>query len=251
MTPSRSVVVGYNGSPASVAAAHWGYDYCALSRRALLLVCAAPADDLVDELDARAAGPKVPITAVVDRRRPADGLLEHSASAELLVLGVGEATHPRELGGLTEHLAATALCPVITVRAGHRPGTAGGIAVGASDSVAGRLAMRFAVAEATRTGLPLTVVGNDLGQDPAQLPGWIRSVTDGPELSPAVRTLQRAESPADVLVEESESQLLTVVGSHHSTDPWSIRLGPVAEAVFRRSSSPVALVGHLRRRLDK
>jgi nucleotide-binding universal stress UspA family protein len=36
---------------------------------------------------------------------------------------------------------------------------------------------------------------------------------------------------------------LLVLGSHHSEQSWSIRIGPIAEALMRRSPCPVMLVG--------
>jgi nucleotide-binding universal stress UspA family protein len=40
-----------------------------------------------------------------------------------------------------------------------------------------------------------------------------------------------------------ERAALLVLGCHHSEQPWSIRLGPVAEELMRFSRCPVMLVG--------
>ena len=36
---------------------------------------------------------------------------------------------------------------------------------------------------------------------------------------------------------------LLVMGAHHSEQSWSIRVGPIAEELMRRSPCPVMLVG--------
>lgn len=272
-----AIVVGYNGSAAAVAAARWGFDHCVRTGRRLILAYDSgesdpsrrpgggepidaidPVDDgIVDQLRNRHSGSDVPIETAVGTQSPSIGLLERSAHADLLVLG-GEATpHPRLLGALTEHLAATALCPVAAISPAERSVTAGAdhVAVGVTDSVAGLLALEFAVAEAIRMGCSLTaVVSNDfsegLGGDPAKTLRWIHSSTATSDLEITVQTVHPDDRPADVLIDVSATAAITVVGSHHSNDPWSIRLGPVAEAVLRLALSPVVLVGHRRRPRD-
>jgi nucleotide-binding universal stress UspA family protein len=36
---------------------------------------------------------------------------------------------------------------------------------------------------------------------------------------------------------------MLVLGAHHSEQSWSIRVGPIAEELMRRSPCPVMLVG--------
>lgn len=64
--------------------------------------------------------PDVPVEAVVDWRRPAKALLEHSSGAQLLVVGSrgrGEFTGLL-LGSTSRAMVQHAACPVLMVRAG-------------------------------------------------------------------------------------------------------------------------------------
>lgn len=65
-----------------------------------------------------------------------------------------------------------------------------------------------------------------------------------PRLS--ITALVAEGDPGEVLVELSAAAQLVVVGAHHSSDPWSIRLGPVTETVLRRAPCPVISVGRWR-----
>ena len=47
----------------------------------------------------------------------------------------------------------------------------------------------------------------------------------------------------ETLIEHSASAGLLVIGSHHSDDRWSVRVGTTAGAVLRRASCPVMLIG--------
>jgi nucleotide-binding universal stress UspA family protein len=45
------------------------------------------------------------------------------------------------------------------------------------------------------------------------------------------------------LEQSLDKAALLVLGSHHSEQAWSIRVGPIAEELMRRSPCPVMLVG--------
>ena len=50
------------------------------------------------------------------------------------------------------------------------------------------------------------------------------------------------DDPAAALIRAADAADLLVIGCHHSVDQWSVRTGPVAEAVMRGASCPVMLV---------
>ena len=67
----------------------------------------------------------------------------------------------------------------------------------------------------------------------------IESTYPGLEIDVTHRTGQ-----VDTELERSlDRAALLVLGSHHSEQSWSIRVGPIAEELMRRSPCPVMLVG--------
>ena len=74
---------------------------------------------------------------------------------------------------------------------------------------------------------------------------WMRSVARNlparPNLSIRI-SHEVTDDPAEALIRAADAADLLVIGCHHSADRWSIRTGPVAEAVMRGASCPVMLV---------
>jgi nucleotide-binding universal stress UspA family protein len=53
----------------------------------------------------------------------------------------------------------------------------------------------------------------------------------------------RSGQVGTALEQSLDKAALLVLDSHHSEQPWSIRVGPIAENLMRRSPCPVMLVG--------
>jgi nucleotide-binding universal stress UspA family protein len=176
-----------------------------------------------------------------------------------LVLGVASA-RPRAdhglLGPIEDRVVAHAHCPVVTV---NGPGPIVGqgydkIVLGWTEGTTGRRALEAAADEAALRGSLLSVVtvSPTAAYAPA-IPSERVSVEQA-----LIESIRRIESThpgllIDVahrsghVVSELEQSLdraaLLVLGSHHSEQSWSIRLGPVAEKLMRLSPCPVMLVG--------
>lgn len=150
------IVVGVDGSAASAAAAAWATFHAGITRRDVLLAHegggSAPPDhpesnrfagtgSIVDALVKSGLAAGVQIDAITEESTAVDGLLRRSSTADLVALGAPIKRHPRLLGQLTDHLAATALCPVALIKPSYRPPAAAGgsIVVGMVDGPAARL----------------------------------------------------------------------------------------------------------------
>lgn len=174
------VVVGFDGSDASLTAVRWAAAAATLRGRDLVLLNALlppmggggfaismpPSLDLIDQLEAAAreeidtvAGtmrgefPGLDVRGVVAIGAPSAVLLEASETAELIVIG------SRGRGGFTglllgsvgAQVAAHAACPVAVLRGSPNP-DAGTVVVGIDGSPAAESALRFAFDEASRRG---------------------------------------------------------------------------------------------------
>jgi nucleotide-binding universal stress UspA family protein len=135
----RRIVVGIDGSPASVAAATWAAKQARRTGADLDAVTTwrwpanygwsiYPSDysperdgrDILDEVlrPIRAAHPDITINAIVTEGHPADQLVQASDGADLLAVGSrgrGEFAGLL-LGSVTEHCLTNAHCPVLVVR---------------------------------------------------------------------------------------------------------------------------------------
>lgn len=183
------VVVGYDGSPASVEALTWAAGE-ARARGASLTVLAAAdlsaaastgTPSLVDGVRTgqerlaaegvawiRAVHGAVPspdgagTSAEVALTGPVSALVDASTRADLVV--VGNRGHGRVAGALLGSVAfsvtASASCPVVVVRGGsaHRPGPSAPVVVGVDDSHGATDAVGFAADAADRAGAPLVVL---------------------------------------------------------------------------------------------
>ncbi|WBB69611.1 universal stress protein [Micromonospora sp. WMMD812] len=254
-----------------VHAFHWP-----LAVAPLGLVPAVPADDSLrreaERVAAEAAAeagkidPEVPVTAVVIDGAPTPVLLDEARDAALVVLG------HRGLGGfaglligsVTVQVSARAECPVLVVRG--EPRADGPVVVGVDGSALSTEAVAFAFEEAARRDAPLVAVHawldpapvapgdlipmmydlTALGEDEERVlaesvAGWAERY---PEVSVRHRLVRGAAAP--VLVAESASAQLVVVGAHGRGALGGLLLGSVSHALLHHAHAPLAIVRHRR-----
>ena len=178
------VVVGIDGSPASLTAAQHAAEVAVMRSAPLLLVhgylhpfrygvpfdpyavrLPPPSEEATRMLDEVAGGlrDRWPGLTVAVRQAPggpAAALIDKSHSAQLVV--VGSRGHGGFagllLGSVSAQVAAHARCPVLVVRPADRPtASAGPVVVGIDGSAGSAPALEFAVDDAARRGLPLAV----------------------------------------------------------------------------------------------
>ncbi len=184
---SGTVVVGVDGTDASLAALRWAAREAQLRRRRLRVVYAfpppafagtmglpahawpgaklrRPAVDALNDLVAhvRRRTPGLPVGGFVLDAVPAAALQEESRNAVLVVLGAGRSggLTGLRLGSVSNHVAMHASCPVVVVPAGHDPAAGGDrdVVVGVDGSWMADAATEFAVAEAEQRGVRLVAV---------------------------------------------------------------------------------------------
>ncbi|MET7402423.1 universal stress protein [Dactylosporangium sp. NPDC005572] len=260
---SHSVVVGYDGSAASWAAARYAAGETAAADGSLRLIHApleraayavsnplALADDpqtgarrLADAARDALLGeyPGLDVRAVVADRAAGAALVRATRSADLVVLGrYGRHT--------AAHVVAYAACPVVI--AGAAPDDTGALAVvlGVDDPAPHVPALWFAFDAARRRGTALRichVLPLDRGADPDErrqlseaLAAWRPAFAEVPV---AVDVLAGLD-PAARLLDAAAGASLVVVGNRHR------ELGAVAAVVAANTTCPIALVRDLPRR---
>ncbi|MFJ9907653.1 universal stress protein [Streptomyces sp. NPDC101152] len=282
------LVVGVDGSEPSLRAVDWAADEAALRGLPLRLVYAslweryegtALADDLGKPSDqvmaediveaaarrVRTGRPDVKVITDVLPEEPEYALVRESRTAAALVVGSRGRSSLAEavLGSVSMTVAGHAHCPVIVLRGSHDnrrvPGRHGRIVVGVGDDPTDTAAMRFAVEEARRRGVPLEAVR--AWRSPA------RETTDHPLLAGAPARLHEEKAaqvleaalrdvPADievhrrtvegharqVLLGASADADLLVVGARRREGHYGLQLGRVAHGVLHRAVCPVAVV---------
>ena len=174
----------------------------------------------------------------------------------LLVLGIdrakGRAAYGA-LGPIEDRVAVHANCPVVVV---SRPPTTGHKATQGGRGGLDRhrvawWAFNAAVAAAVARRGPLTVL-RVLPMSRQDEEPWIgdQPLLDAissaePPCPPSLLiriSHEVTDDPAAALIRAADAADLLVIGCHHSVDQWSVRTGPVAEAVMRGASCPVMLV---------
>ena len=204
------------------------------------------------------AQPSVAVGTLLLTGSISDELVRLSQSAALIVVGIDHdvprAAHGA-IGSIEDRVAVQAHCPVVTVSsAPQEVDDRRYVAVGWTNDPSGARALAAAVAVAAARGASLTVVP---GPAPAgEAPG---SPKPG---EPTAHDLHQAladvalQHPAmavtvdwpisnwvQTLISHSAHASLLVIGSHHSDDRWSIRVGTTAGAILRQVSGPVMLIG--------
>ncbi|WP_037765962.1 universal stress protein [Streptomyces sp. 142MFCol3.1] len=280
------IVVGVDGSEPSLRAVDWAADEAALRRLPLRLVNASlweryegthlaedlgkpseqvMAEDIVDAAASRARGrhPDLEISAEVLSEEPEYVLVRESRNASLLVTG----TRGRGglagalLGSVSLTVAGHAHCPMIVVRGDDRATsrTHGRIVVGVGEKPVGSAAVRFAVDEARRRGVPVEAVrawrcpaheSTDhplMAGEPARLHEQhaVDALTEALQEAPADVEVHRrtAEGHArTILVDASENADLVVIGARRRPRHFGLQMGRVAHGVLHHSACPVVIV---------
>ena len=272
--PER-IVVGVSQSPASTYAVLWAAQEARIRRSVLLVTHIDPptayAPDLHDAATAchwllangatvaSEAQPSVAVGTLLLSGAISDELIRLSRSAALIVVGIDRdvprAAHGA-IGSIEDRVVVQAHCPVVTVSAAPQEveDEQRYVAVGWSPDASGARALAAAAAEAAVRGVPLTVVpGPSPVSDAQRSPDSGRPPDD--DLHQALTALAQqhpglvttldwpASTWVQSLVSHSTDASLLVIGSHHSEDRWSIRVGLTAGAVLRQATGPVMLVG--------
>jgi nucleotide-binding universal stress UspA family protein len=155
-----------------------------------------------------------------------------------------------------DRVVVHAHCPVVTV---NGPSPIVGqdydkIVLGWTEGITGRRALEAAAEEAALRGSLLSIVTIPPTATPSPpLPSerinveqaLIDSIHRIESTYPGLRIdVTHRSGHVDTELEQSlDRAALLVLGAHHSEQSWSIRVGPVAEELMRRSPCPVMLVG--------
>ncbi|MBX9365418.1 universal stress protein [Streptomyces sp. WAC04114] len=286
------LVVGVDGSEPSLRAADWAADEAALRGVPLRVVYAclwdryegaALARDIGEPTElplpqdvvgaaaerARARHPGLRVTVDVVFEEPENALVRAARNASALVVGTRgrSGLAERLLGSVSLTVAAHADCPVIVLRAGHdnqaTPPVRGRVVVGVGEDTKESEAVRFAVEEARRRGVPLEAVR--AWRCPAHEPGGYPLMVGEPTRQHEEQAVEELEAvlrdlPADVdvrrhtvegharraLLDASHSADLLVVGASRRKGHLGLQLGRTAHAVLHHSACPVAIVPHPR-----
>ena len=268
------IVVGVSRSAASRHAVLWAAQEAHLRHSVLLVTHVDPpsesAPDLYDAATtchrlladsatvASEAQPSVAVGTLLLTGSISDELIRLSQSATLIVVGVdhdiARAAHGA-IGSIEDRVAVHAHCPVVTVSDPAREGEEHRyVAVGWTDDRSGARTLAAAATVAAARGASLTVVPDPCpdgavpgirhsGEPP--IDGLPDALAEAARQHPALRINvdRRGSDGVESLIEHSARAGLLVIGSHHSEDRWSVRVGTTAGAVLRRASCPVMLIG--------
>lgn len=265
------LVVGIDGSEASLEAVDWAADEAVRHDVPLRLVHAASADHDASDLvaaareRARKSAPAVRLSSEVLAQDAASALVSDGRNALALVVG------SRGLGGLAGLLlgsvglavAAHADCPVVVVRGGAEPrhGRFGCVVVGVEDGGGSGTAVEFAFREAHKRRCRLLAVhawsvpvGNP---GPPGLSGYALQALDRPPAQVLADALHGSEqrypdvTVSSEVVEGSARQALLhaasradllVVGARRRRGHVGLQLGLVNHAVLHHAPCPIAVV---------
>ncbi|MEV5908977.1 universal stress protein [Streptomyces sp. WAC 01325] len=269
---SIPLVVGVDGSEASLEAVDWAADEAALHKVPLHLLHAATRDREPSEVinaaseRATAGAPTTWPSSEVLHEDAASALVDRGRNAFALVLG------SRGLGGLAGMLlgsvslavAARADCPVVVVRgaADHRGARFGSVVVGVEDGEGSGTAVRFAFREAQVRRCRMVAVhawNTALAAfTSSQAPPWYalethqrppEQVLDDALLGSAERygdvpvTRRVIEGPArQALLEAASGADLLVVGARRRQGHLGLQLGLINHAVLHHAPCPVVVV---------
>jgi nucleotide-binding universal stress UspA family protein len=261
----RPIIVGVDGTSTALRAVAWAAEEARVRGRPLLLVHAAPylgtPDDPLSGAHGRAEAvlaqarglahrmaPELGIDTAVLPDPPVAALIDASADAELLVIGmIGGADNEVVLGSVTVDITTAAHCPVTVVRGGageharHAP-----VLLGVESVEADEAAVTVAFNDAARHGTGVVVVhvpgraehlAGDVTAVRERLTPWRY---DHPGVAVTVRTGQG--NPGVALLHESTDARHIVLGTRGQNAAVRAILGSVSRFVLRHSLVPVTVV---------
>lgn len=266
------IVIGYDGSPASVSALAWVAARAARENAAVDVVNvvsrsdkdrAAALDVLGDAeeyLRERVPGLEVELHRL--EGGIADELTEFADEADLLVVGVtpGRPIRAAVAGAIPLRLSTRARVPVALVPAGwveeDEP-----ITVGIADDDSSDAALAFATREARRTGVPLRLVhawlmptpafygSTALVETPEAVMAAHRAVLDEAltwvlerSSTMSIQTELVRDSRSAALLRYSGRSSMVVIGTHHRGLLAGSILGSVAQEILWHAECPVVVV---------
>ncbi|HEX5596729.1 MAG TPA: universal stress protein [Micromonosporaceae bacterium] len=282
---TKPIVVGYDGSPSSVAAVDWAAAEGLRTGRPVVLAHAfmqpttpavlpgpgvfphmaarRDAEDMIFQAAAEAALSHlgVDITGVLLSGPPAVMLCEQSRQASLIVLG------NRGRGGFAQLLlgstgvavSAHAHCPVVVVRGDRQPSEAP-VLVGVDGSPSSVQALRYAFEQALDRAVQLNVVRAWNTPTPTRMPSDVLQdivAAEQAELDEELTAWQAkypdvevtgevvADLASRVLVQGSRDAQLVVVGSRGRGGFRGLLLGSVSQQLLHHSHCPVAVIREL------
>jgi nucleotide-binding universal stress UspA family protein len=277
MNTDVQVVVGYDGSPDSLAALSWAARMASLRGEAIVAVTIVDPRETPrgvswpeswwEEVEdgARAVFAEWPdVPARIERHvgHLVPRLLESAGDGSMLVVGShGHGlVHEILLGSVSQSVARHAVMPVVVVRPPVHP-ESGRIVVGSDGSECGDRALEFASRTARLTGdklvvlrawHPATIVVDRYGYLP---PAVGDTVTDAEAALDRTVDELRAEHPdlaigGEIftgppergLVDASANASMVVVGSRGLGAVADVLMGSVSQAVLHKATCPVAVV---------
>jgi nucleotide-binding universal stress UspA family protein len=269
-TPAAGVLVGVDGSPATLGAVGWAAREAARRHLPLDLLQVLPPSDrpqdearspsgralaLLDQArDAAAAvAPEVPVRMSVVDGVAGPALVATAAHARLVVLGA------RPSGGITDvsvgrtiaHVMGRAACPVVVVPPRWEAVTegSGGVLVGVDGSDEAEGAVAFAADVADRRGVELTalaVVSRAAGDAEEDTRRSLAEATAGiigvrPDLV-VHEVVDRGSASEQLLARARDGAGLVVVGSRGRGAVGGALLGSTSQQLVRFSPCPVAVL---------
>ncbi|MFF0886979.1 universal stress protein [Streptomyces sp. NPDC001046] len=287
----QPLVVGVDGSPSSLRAVDWAADEAALYGVPLHVVYASlwqryeeavfptasgRSEQLLTDVlvvaaaeRARRRVPGIEVTTRVVPEGPVPVLRRAAGKASALVLGSRGRGRAAELllGSVSLAVAGHAEGPVVVVRGEHdpriEPGSGGWrVVVGVPDLPADSQAVRFALREAARRGVPVEAVrawhvpayeaadhapftGEPAHAHRQRAAETVRSQVRAPAGEHPGLDVRRSvvEGPApSALLDASAGAALLVVGARRPRGHFGHQLGRVTHAALHRAPCPVAVV---------
>jgi nucleotide-binding universal stress UspA family protein len=257
---SGRIVVGVDGTSASVAALRWAVNR-ASDRDAVLVLARVIDDDRGDDAgrersvraelaatraSVRESFPALTVESVVRTGNPTIELVRVAEGVDLLVVGTHKTgfVQGRVFGSRGIRLAGSASVPLAVVPE-FATGQRAGIVVGVDDSAAGREAIRFAGDEARRGGDDLLMILGGAGSvNPHELELTATALRiaeeAGADVGVRIRVLRRPAAKA--LIEVAQTARLLVIGSSRHHVDGDTALGPVAYDVLFNISTPTIVV---------